>query len=152
MNATVGLIAGWGRFPVVFAEKARQLGHRVCCVGLKGLAPAELRDVCAEFHPVGIAKMGRVWRTLRQSGARDVVLAGKIHKAELLKPGRILDLVPDWQALRFWYLRRRRDNRDDTLLLAVIDEMKRQGLNCASALDFCPELLVRPGVLTRRAP
>jgi UDP-2,3-diacylglucosamine hydrolase len=148
----IGLIAGWGRFPVVFAERARALGHRVCCIGLKGLAPNELGDVCAEYHSVSIAKFGRVWRTLQRAGVRDVVLAGKIHKAALLKPRLWLDMVPDWATVRFWYLRRRRDNRDDTLLLSVIEEMERWGLHCASALDYCPELLVKPGTLTKRTP
>lgn len=148
----IGLIAGWGRFPVVFAEKAQAQGHRVCCIGLKGLASAELGDRCAEFHTVSIAKFGRVWRTLLRAGVRDVVMAGKIHKAALLKPRLWLDMVPDWATVRFWYLRRRRDNRDDTLLLSVIEEMERWGLHCASALDYCPELLVKPGTLTRRSP
>lgn len=148
----IGLIAGWGRFPVLFADRARALGHQVCCVGLKGLASAELRDCCAEHHTISIAKIGRVWRTLLRAGVRDVVMAGKIHKAELLRPRLWLDLIPDLTAIRFWYCRRRRDNRDDTLLLSVIDEMKRWGLNCVSALDYCPELLVKPGVLTHKSP
>jgi DUF1009 family protein len=152
MSHPIGLIAGWGRFPVLFAEKAKALGHRVCCVGLKGLASDELRSVCAEYHPIGIAKWGRITRALKQAGIRDVVMAGKIQKSELLRPGRLWSLVPDFGALRFWYGFRRADNRDDSLLLGVISEMERRGWRCASALDFCPELLVRPGTLTRRAP
>ena len=54
MSVPIGLLAGAGRFPVVFAEKARAQGHRVCCVGLRHLAPDELRGLCSEFHPVGI--------------------------------------------------------------------------------------------------
>ncbi|MBX7106357.1 MAG: UDP-2,3-diacylglucosamine diphosphatase LpxI [Gemmataceae bacterium] len=152
MSRTVGLIAGWGRFPVLFAEKARRMGHRVCCVGLKGLASDELPGACDEYHSVGIAKWGRIVRTLRRSGVRDIVMAGKIHKTELLRPGRIWDLVPDFGALKFWYGARRRDNRDDSLLLGVISEIERRGFHCASALDFCPELLVQKGVITRRSP
>ena len=34
----------------------------------------------------------------------------------------------------------------------MIDEFERDGMAFASALDFCPELLVKEGVLTRRAP
>lgn len=152
MTAPVGLIAGWGRFPVLFAEKAKRLGHRVCCVGLKGLASDDLRTLCDDYHSVGIAKWGRISRTLKRGGVRDIVMAGKIHKTELLRPGRLWDLVPDLGALWFWYGARRRDNRDDSLLLGVIDEIERRGFRCASALDYCPELLVRPGILTRRAP
>ena len=43
------------------------------------------------------------------------------------------------------------DNRDDSVLLALIDEFADDGLRFDSALDFCPELLVKPGILTRRA-
>lgn len=148
----IGLIAGWGRFPVTFAQKAEAQGHRVCCVGLRGMALDELGGLCTEFHRVSIAKFGKVWRTLKRAGVRDVVLAGKINKAALLKPRLWLDMVPDLTTVRFWYFHRRRDNRDDTLLLSVIDEMNKHDLNCVSALDFCPELLVKPGVLTKRSP
>jgi DUF1009 family protein len=148
----IGLIAGWGRFPVLFAEKARARKQHVCCIGLRGLATEELSGLCTEYHSISIAKMGRIWRTFLRAGIRDVVMAGKVQKAALLKPRLWLHMVPDWAAVRFWYLRRRRDNRDDTLLLSVINEMERWGLRCASALDYCPELLVKPGTLTRRTP
>lgn len=148
----IGLIAGWGRFPVLFAQRATQLGHSVCGIGLKGLASEELRSACTEYHSIGIAKMGRVWRTLLRAGVRDIVLAGKIHKAALLKPRLWMHMIPDWATFRFWYFHRRQDNKDDTLLLGVISEMERRGMRCVSALDYCPELLVKPGVLTRRPP
>jgi hypothetical protein len=52
----------------------------------------------------------------------------------------------------WWYRRNRLDNRDDSLLLSVIAEFERDGMEFASALDFCPELLVKEGILTRRRP
>jgi DUF1009 family protein len=79
-------------------------------------------------------------------------MAGKIHKAVIHKPWRWLSLLPDWRTLRFWYLRARADNKDDTLLLSLIEEFAADGLRFESALDLCPELLVPPGVLTRRQP
>jgi DUF1009 family protein len=53
--------------------------------------------------------------------------------------------------LRAWYCSRR-DNRDDTLMLALIAEFKKDGMTFESALDLCPELLVPSGTLTRRRP
>ena len=38
------------------------------------------------------------------------------------------------------------------MLLDLIAEFAADGLRCESALDLCPELLVRSGVLTRRKP
>ncbi len=54
--------------------------------------------------------------------------------------------------VRMWYFRNRKDNRDDSILLGVIDEFERDGMTFASALDYCPELLVNVGILTRRGP
>lgn len=150
--APVGLLAGWGRFPVIFAEKAKRQGLQVVCVAVRHEASAELQDLCHEFHWVGVAQMGRMIRRFRKAGVREIIMAGKIHKQVMYRPWRWLSLMPDFRTLWFWFRRRRRDNQDDTLLLSLIDEFARDGLTFGSALDYCPELLVKPGVLTRRAP
>ena len=148
----VGLLAAAGRFPIVFAEKAKAIGLPVACIGLKHLASPELRRRCDRFTWAGLGRMGKVIRWFQRQGVGEIVMAGKVHKAELLKPWRILQLLPDWRTLRFWYSRRRRDNKDDSLLLGIIAEFERDGLRFGSALDYCPEILVRSGNLTRRPP
>jgi DUF1009 family protein len=148
----VGLVAGAGRFPITFAEKARSCGIPVVCVGIAGMADPGLAAYCTEFHWLRRMSFGFIMRTLRRGGVRRWTMAGKFHKHVLFQPGRILQLMPDWRALRFWFLRRRSDNKDDSLLLQFIAEFRAEGLECMSALDLCPELLVRDGVLTRRKP
>ncbi len=54
--------------------------------------------------------------------------------------------------LHFWFNTLRADKRDDSILLGVIAEFERDGMSFASALDYCPELLVNHGILTRRRP
>jgi UDP-2,3-diacylglucosamine hydrolase len=148
----VGLLAGAGRFPVLFAEKARQLGLPVVCVGIRGLAAPELAQIAHRFYWTGIARIGRVIRCFKHERVERVVMAGKLHKVAMHMPFRWLRMIPDLRTLRFWYSHRRRDNTDDSLLLGVVDEFASDGLRIESALDLCPELLVTPGVLTRRAP
>ena len=85
-------------------------------------------------------------------------MAADIHRGVLrgqhviYTPWRTVQLCPDLRTLQWWYRRSRADNRDDSLLLSVIDEFKRDGMTFVSALEFCPELLVKEGILTRRAP
>jgi hypothetical protein len=149
----VGLIAGGGRFPMVFAEKARSVGLPVVCVGLTGSADPDLAGYVSKFHWSLPARIGRVIRLFKQSGVKRVVMAGKVQKADIIhKPWKVFTLLPDLRTLRFWFFRKRPDNRDDSLMLALIDEFAEEGLTMDSALDLCPELLVRPGLLTRRAP
>ena len=76
-------------------------------------------------------------RCFQREGVRQVVMAGKIFKAGMHKPWRWLHYLPDWRTLRWWYSKRCRDNRDNTLLLAVIDEFASEGLTMTSALRRC---------------
>jgi DUF1009 family protein len=106
-----------------------------------------------QFYWAGVAKMGRMIRLLKRHDVSQVVMAGKIHKATFMhRPWRWLSLLPDWRTVRFWYFHPRSDNRDDSLLLGMIAEFARDGLHFDSALNLCPELLVSPGVKTRRRP
>lgn len=145
-----GLLAGAGRFPIHFARKARGLGHPVVCVGLRGFAAPELIGLVDRFHWVNAAQMGRMIRCFRRERVEQIVMAGKVIKSQLFQPWRWLRLMPDWRTLSWYYRHTRRDNRDDTMLLSIIDEFARDGLHFRSALDLCPELLVPPGLLTRR--
>jgi DUF1009 family protein len=148
----IGLLAGSGRYPFVFAEKARQLGIPVVCVGVRHEASPELAGLVQRFYWAGLARLGRMIHCFKAEGVQQAVMAGKIAKSKMYARWRWLQYVPDLRTLRFWYRHTRRDNRDDSLLLGVIDEFARDGIRFESALHFCPELLVQPGVLTLRPP
>lgn len=148
----VGLLAGGGRFPLLFAEAARRKGLAVVGVGVKEEASPELERTCDEFYWAGIARMGRMIRLFKRAGIDRVVMAGKLTKSLLFTPGRVLHFLPDWRAVHCWFTYARCDKKDDTLLLAVVQEFGRDGIQFDSALDFCPELLVERGCLTRRRP
>jgi DUF1009 family protein len=78
-------------------------------------------------------------------------MAGKVVKSDIMNaPWRVFTILPDWRTMRVWYSRRRRDNRDDSILLAVVEDFAADGIRIESALDLCPELLVPTGLLTRR--
>ncbi len=149
-HTPVGLLAGSGRFPIMFAQKARELGIPVVGVGIIGEAADELAPLCDRFHWAGLSKMGRVIRCFKGDGVREIVMAGKIQKVRLNTPYRLWNLLPDWRTFSWYFFRNRKDNRDDSLLLSVIAEFARDDLTFRSALDFCPELLVKPGILTKR--
>ncbi len=148
----IGLLAGSGRFPILFAEAAKEQGLNVACVGIKYEASDELRFLCDSFEIVGVAKLGGMIRAFKRRGVEKVVMAGKVTKNVIYTPWRTVQLMPDWRTIVMWYRRGRADNRDDSILLGVIAEFERDGMAIASALDYCPELLVKDGILTRRAP
>lgn len=148
----IGLLAGSGRFPILFAEAMRRQGRPVATVGIRYEASDELIGLSQRFEHVGLTKLGRMIRTFQRWGVHEVVMAGKVTKSVMYTPMRIVRLMPDFRMLRMWYGRLRHDKKDDSILLGVIAEFERDGLVFTSALDYCPELLVKHGVLTRRRP
>lgn len=148
----VGLLAGSGRFPILFAEAARKQGYKVECVAIRYEASEELRALCDSFQVVSVSKLGGMIRAFRRNDVKRIVMAGKVTKSVMYTPLRWLRLWPDFRMVRFWYGALRGDHRDDSILLQVIAEFEQDGMVFDSALDYCPELLVKEGVLTKRAP
>ena len=57
-NSKIGLLAGWGRLPIIVAEALKQQGYGVYCLGIKDHADARLRELCDDYAEVGIARLG----------------------------------------------------------------------------------------------
>jgi UDP-2,3-diacylglucosamine hydrolase len=152
----VGLVAGWGRFPVVVAQALKARSCEVHCVGLKNHADSSLRQICDSFLASGVAHMGQHIRYFRRHGVTQATMAGKVFKHKILF-GRLgwLSLVPDLRTFRAFFplfISRQKNRNDDTLLTVVVEEFARAGITMAPATDFAPQLLARAGQLTRRAP
>lgn len=148
----IGLLAGWGRFPAVFAEAARQQGYSVQCMGIDGLVDPSLADLCDHFKTSPLARLGKAIRYFKRRGVTQAVMAGKVEKRVLFRSFLFWRLLPDWRTVHMWLRYCTENKKDDTLLLAVVREFARDGIEFRSALEFCPELLVKHGFLTRRQP
>jgi hypothetical protein len=151
----LGLLAGWGRYPIVVAEALQRQGIDVYCLGVRGEADPALAEVCTHFRWSGLARFGGAIAHFKRHGVTAATMAGKIHKVRLFEPLSWLKLLPDWRTVRMFaphLLWHKKDCKDDTLLGRVVDEFAGEGIHFAPATDFCPELLVSEGQLTRRAP
>ncbi|WP_237229135.1 LpxI family protein [Rubinisphaera sp. JC750] len=148
----VGLLAGAGRFPILFAKEAQKQGYSVHAMGVIGMVSDELPEYCDVYSPVPLARIGQAIRWFKRHRVEQMVMAGKIEKVVLFQDKRLWRLLPDMRTIHMWMRYARENKKDDTLLLAVIREFERDQIHFASALDFCPELLVQHGFLTRRKP
>ena len=147
----IGLLAGWGRFPIVFSRFAQAQGLKVYCLGIEGMASDELQYTCTHYRTSPLARFSRAIRYFQRRGISQAVMAGKVEKQVLFDPFRLWRLWPDWRTANMW-LRHCVNRKDDTLLLAVIREFEQEGIFFRSALEFCPEILVKHGFLTKRQP
>jgi hypothetical protein len=146
--ATLGLIAGSGGLPAELARSARRRGFSVAAIGIRELAdPALAGDVDALAWAY-LGEFGRILDVLREAGAEQVVLGGKVPKAFLWE--RRDAIRPDARALAF--LASLGDRKDDSLLGTVVALLEGEGLSVASQLELAADLCARPGLLGRTAP
>jgi DUF1009 family protein len=151
----IGLVAGWGRFPIRVAEALKAEGYQVYCLAIKGHADPALKKICFDYRQFGLARMGAHVRYLRRAGVTEATMAGKIFKTLIFRKAHLLSHVPDLTFCRYFYpvyVSRTKDRRDDTLLHTVIELYADYGITFQPATNYAPELLVKRGCLTRNSP
>lgn len=144
-GSRIGLIAGSGQFPLLFAHASRQANVEVIAVGFEGETDPALGKYVAELHMLKLGRLNRLIRTLHNAGITRAAMVGAINKARLYTRIR-----PDWRAVKF--MNRLRNLKDDFLLRALAEELESEGIQIEPSTIFLPDLIAPEGTLTRRKP
>ncbi len=149
--APVGIIAGTGRAPFLVAEGVRAAGRSLSVVGLRGFASSRLADLADSFEWCGVTRIGRWIAALKKQGVREAVMIGGVRKRDMYSRMRLLQYIPDIRTARIWYVKVRKDKRDNAVLLAVADELKQEGIELVSCVKYCIEHLADEGLMNHIA-
>ncbi len=141
----IGLIAGNGRFPVIFAQNAVRLGYTVSAVAHIGETSPELERYVQRIHWIKIGQFNKLIRALKDDGVRQAVMLGGIKKTHVFTT-----LRPDFRALAL--ASRVRHLKDDVILREVAAELETEGIQIRESTFGLEGILVREGCLTRRSP
>jgi len=136
----IGLIAGNGRLPHLFAEAARQRGLEVVAIGHRGETDPQLASRVRSLSWVRLAQVDRMVRLLQEAGVTQAVMVGGISRIRAFTEAR-----PDLGAVRIAL--RLRSFRDDGLLRAVADYFETAGVRIVSPAEFLAHLFVPQGHL-----
>ncbi len=145
MKGNIGLIAGNGKFPIIFAQAAQEQGYRVFAVAHKGETDPILEQYVSGIEWIKVGQLGKLIKALKQAGVKDVVLAGGITRKRLFK-----EVFPDLKALSL--LARLKHKTDDAALRAVAEELEKEGLMVRPSTLFLNSLLAQEGCLTQKGP
>jgi DUF1009 family protein len=138
----IGLIAGMGELPKAVAAQARSKGFHVIAIALEPLADKDLSSFVDEMHRINVGKLGKIIDSLKRSGVKKAVMAGKVPKS-LLYEGRI---KPDLRAVKLLFSLNNRS--DDSILIAITRELEKDGITLLNTTDFCSDMLTPEGILT----
>lgn len=145
MNPVIGLIAGGGQFPLLFAEAAHQNGKKVVAVGHLSESHSELDQVVDELCWVKLGQLGKIINFFHKHGVQQAVFAGSITKTRIFR-----DVLPDLKGLSLW--NKIDVHQDDAILRAVAGVLENEGIEILASTCFLEHLLFPKGVLTRKKP
>ncbi len=145
---TLGLIAGRGLYPRVVARLARKRGWRVAAVGFHGETDARLEGEVDALSWQHLGEFQVLIDTLKDAGADRAVMAGKILKTHLY--GDFGALKVDARAIQI--LSGLKDQKDDSILGAVVAAIEGEGIAFPPQTELLPELFGGVGVQGAAAP
>lgn len=139
----IGIVAGGGQFPILFAKAARAEGRQVMVAAHKGESDPEIGEVADDICWVKLGQLGKVVKFFRQSGVSEAVLLGTITKTRIFK-----DILPDIKGLALW--NRLKVRQDDSILRAVAGALEGEGIKILESTCYLRELLFPKGLLTKK--
>ena len=141
----IGLIAGSGHFPIIFAETARKKGYAVYAAAYHDETNPELKnrvDVIEWFY---LGQLKRLINFFKKHGVTEAVMMGAIRKTRLFTNVR-----PDMKAISI--MATLRHTHDDGLLSTFAGVLDKEGIHIQASTFLLPELLAPEGCWTRRNP
>jgi DUF1009 family protein len=142
----IGLIAGNGTFPLLILDAARAQGFEVVVVAIKEEAFPEIEDKgAASVHWLSLGELSKLIETFQREGVRRAIMAGQVKHKQIFSAIR-----PDWRLAKLLLSLTTRNT--DSLLAAVAKVLADEGITLESSTGLLEPLLVKSGVLARRAP
>ncbi len=145
--AKVGLIAGIGNLPVEFMRAAQHEGYEVVVISVVTDGAPELEAEADAYYQISVFKSDTVIKTFLKEGVTDVTMLGKVTKEHLYKK---ITTIPDMRTIKL--LNRLRNRKDDTIMLAIVEELEKEGLSVADQTKYMRSLMPPVGVMTNRQP
>jgi DUF1009 family protein len=141
----LGLIAGNGIFPLIFATEARREGYHIIAVAHRGETHNEIEKIVAAVTWIYVGQLGKIIRTFHRAGVTQAVMAGGIRKVKLFGNFR-----PDLRGASF--LARLKSREDDALLRGIAAELESEGIKVLESTLCLGQIMPHEGVLTKRRP
>lgn len=142
----LGLIAGNRKFPLLFAEAAKQKGYYIVAVAIKNDTSRRLKSFVDKIYWIGLDEFRRMFEIFKNENISRVIMAGQISPRRLFSK----EIEKDEELKEL--LASIKDKRADTIFGAVAQKLKKHGIELMDSTMFIRELLPARGTLTRLEP
>ena len=142
----LGLIAGNGKFPILFAREARAQGYHLIAAGVQGDTSFLLKFFVDHLETFSVGELKKLFEYLKSRGIRRAIMAGQVNPENLFEKGVQLD--DDFRRL----FEAIKDRKADTIFGAVADKLKENGIELLDSTFLLKKHMAPKGTLTKRGP
>ena len=136
----LGLIAGYGSFPLELAEELTGQGIEIHVVAVREETSPDIGKYAASVRWLHVGQVGGMIKAFKSVGVTQAIMAGKVRKLHLFRNFR-----PDVTAIKG--LAGLPDRRDDTIMNAVANLLAKEDIQLLSQLTYASDLLAGSGHL-----
>ena len=144
--ARIGLVAGYGELPIVFAKYAKEKGDTVIAIALKGVTSEDLASYVEKIHWFEWGDLKKATLLAVTERIRKITLLGKIKKEILFKDSEKFDD----EAKNI--VKKAGGKKDYEILKSVANMLKTVGIEVIDPTPYLEELIPLKGVLTKEEP
>jgi len=141
----IALIAGSGKYPLLFARKAKESGNSVVAIALKNETSPVLAGMADRTYWINTGELGKLIEICRKEQISKAVMAGRVDHAHLYE-----DIIKDKRTIDM--LSGTKDRKANSILAAIADALAGDNIELVSPKQYLPMCFVSPGVLTLRNP
>ncbi|MFW6278968.1 MAG: LpxI family protein [Bacillota bacterium] len=141
----IGLIAGQGALPCMWARRAQKKGHQVYAFPVIEEKTRPLTKYTAETKNINLGALEKLLQDLAEKDIKKIIMLGKVEKSRLFA-----NFQPD---MRMKSLLGSLPNlSDDLILKSLLDHFAKQGFEILKQTMFMEDLIPQPGILTEKMP
>ncbi len=145
VNDCVGLIAGAGIYPILFAKSARAKGvHRIVATAFVNETDPALEHHVDDLEWLRVGQLARMIKFFQMRGIRHAVMAGQIA------PRNLFQLRPDFKALML--LAKLKERNAESIFGGIADELAAAGVELLPATTHLEDSLATEGRISGPQP
>lgn len=142
----IGLFAGEGDLPLIFAQRAKERGQVVIGFGLKGITSEKLENCVDKFHWIEWGQAARALTLLAFERINKVILLGKLRKDIVFK--NVANV--DEEARKA--LSSAGGKKDYALFNNVAGILSKVGIEVIDSTTYLEDMIAEKGILTSGQP
>ena len=142
----LGLIAGNGQFPILFAREAKSKNYKVIAAAIRGDTSLFLKPFVDELAWFKVGELKKLFLYFKGADVKEVIMAGQVNPDNLFEPNVQFD--DEFQKI-FAALK---DRKADSIFKAIADKLKEKGLELLDSTFLLTDYLAPKGTLTKRGP